>query len=213
MHRWCYRYTYCSHTFCFHQYHSVHYAQHALMMNPVSAKKMVMLLQEAYPARPKVDEQNKNRLIFFEYVLAMNVTGNAFSQLPSCNADRLQPDAGHDLILLFHGDQSDHMIVGWKYVKCNVDPNGPVSSQSFQKEKMRKRNKIHTKVSIPIVHILRCFSIESHTDLSLICTYLFWYNLDKGDYSSLWAEVGKEVLPSEYGGEGGPVADIEGNLR
>ena len=28
--------------------------QHALMMNPVSAKKMVMLLQEAYPARPKV---------------------------------------------------------------------------------------------------------------------------------------------------------------
>ena len=62
MHRWCYRYTYCSHTFCFHQYHSVHYAQHALMMNPVSAKKMVMLLQEAYPARPKVDEQNKNRL-------------------------------------------------------------------------------------------------------------------------------------------------------
>ena len=44
---------YCSHTFCFH--HSVHYNQHALMMNPVSAKKMVMLLQEAYPARPKVD--------------------------------------------------------------------------------------------------------------------------------------------------------------
>ena len=28
------------------------------MMNPVSAKKMVMLLQEAYPARPKVDEYN-----------------------------------------------------------------------------------------------------------------------------------------------------------
>ena len=31
-----------------------HDPQHALMMNPVSAKKMVMLLQEAYPARPKV---------------------------------------------------------------------------------------------------------------------------------------------------------------
>lgn len=31
------------------------------MMNPVSAKKMVMLLQEAYPARPKVDEYNKEK--------------------------------------------------------------------------------------------------------------------------------------------------------
>ena len=45
----------------------------------------------------------------------------------------------------------------------------------------------------------------------MIGTYLFLYNLDKGDYSSLWAEVGKEVLPTEYGGEGGPVADIESN--
>ena len=33
-------------------------SQHALMMNPVSAKKMVMLLQEAYPARPKVDSSS-----------------------------------------------------------------------------------------------------------------------------------------------------------
>ena len=39
--------------------HSVNiHHQHALMMNPVSAKKMVMLLQEAYPARPKVGEYN-----------------------------------------------------------------------------------------------------------------------------------------------------------
>ena len=47
---------------------------------------------------------------------------------------------------------SDHMIVGGKYVNCNFDPIGLASSQSFQKEKMRKRNKIHTKVSIHIIH-------------------------------------------------------------
>jgi len=96
--------------------------QHALMMNPVSAKKMVMLLQEAYPARPK-------GMHFLNFPPAMQTVYNLM--------------------------------------------------QSFQKEKMRKRNKIHTK----------------------------------GDYSSLWAEVGKEVLPTEYGGEGGPVADIEEQWR
>jgi len=92
--------------------------QHALMMNPVSAKKMVMLLQEAYPARPK-------GMHFLNFPPAMQAVYNLM--------------------------------------------------QSFQKEKMRQRNKIHPK----------------------------------GDYASLWAEVGKEVLPTEYGGEGGPVADIE----
>ena len=75
--------------------------QHALMMNPVSAKKMVMLLQEAYPARPKVGEYNFQS--FSRLEIQSQITGNAFSQLPSCDADCLQPHAGADLILLFPG--------------------------------------------------------------------------------------------------------------
>jgi len=30
----------------------------------------------------------------------------------------------------------------------------------------------------------------------------------KGDYTALWEDVGKEVLPREYGGEAGPVTEI-----
>ena len=79
-----------------------YYPQHALMMNPVSAKKMVMLLQEAYPARPKVGliwEFFKIRswsyLIFTNIErLEMKITGNAFPQLSACNADGLQSHAG-----------------------------------------------------------------------------------------------------------------------
>ena len=51
---WCY---------CVFQTQPDNFLQHALMMNPVSAKKMVMVLQEAYPARPKVNECNE-RFIF-----------------------------------------------------------------------------------------------------------------------------------------------------
>ena len=32
----------------------------------------------------------------------------------------------------------------------------------------------------------------------------------KGDLSELYAELGKEVLPEEYGGDNGTLAEIEG---
>jgi len=83
--------------------------QHALMMNPVTAKKFLTIIQEAYPARPQAIH---------------------FLNLPSAMETVLN------------------------------------MMQSFMKDKMRKRNKIHPK----------------------------------GDYSSLWEEVGKDVLPVEYGG-------------
>ena len=41
-------------------------------------------------------------------------------------------------------------------------------------------------------------------------SFSFNFHVYQGDYGSLWAEVGKEVLPSEYGGEAGPILDMEG---
>jgi len=51
--------------------------------------------------------------------------------------------------------------------------------QSFQKEKMRKRNKVHLK----------------------------------GDYTQLYEDIGKEVLPVEYGGSNGSLEDIQKNWK
>lgn len=51
--------------------------------------------------------------------------------------------------------------------------------QTFQKEKMRKRNKVHLK----------------------------------DDYTELYEDVGKEVLPEEYGGCNGPLRDIQKNWK
>jgi len=96
--------------------------QHALMMNPVVAKKGFTILQEAYPSRPKA-------MHFLNFPQLMQ---GVFTMM-----------------------------------------------QSFQKEKMRKRNKVHLK----------------------------------GDYTELYEDIGKEVLPEEYGGCNGPLADIQKNWR
>ena len=51
---------------------------------------------------------------------------------------------------------------------------------------------------------------KAFTTLFMYFPFIFNFHVYQGDYSSLWTEVGKEVLPSEYGGEAGPILDMEG---
>ena len=85
-------------------------AQHALMFNPVMAKKGITILQEAYPSRPKV--------------LFANVW----------------------VKLITISQQAMHFL-NFPQLMQGVF----TMMQSFQKEKMRKRNKVHLKVQFVMV--------------------------------------------------------------